>query len=89
MGRMTLFAICGGKSATIRDSHNEAVGILLLCGEQRAVEIVLDWMDTYTVRRVRLVTRGSRAGEVIVEAEYTDVYCDQLSEIAYTAGCWK
>lgn len=89
VGKMTTLAICGGKWANVYDAGRETVGVLMFCGESRAVEIVLDPWDTYSVRRVRLVTRGELAGSVVVESEVSDVYCDDLSETAYRASCWK
>lgn len=89
VGKMTVLAICGGKWAKVYDSGLETVGVLMFCGESRAVEIVLDPWDTYTVRRVRLVNRGAEAGSIVVESEVSDVYCDNLSEVAYSASCWK
>lgn len=89
IGRMTTLAVSGGRVVNLRNDGGETVGVLLPCGESRAVEVVLDWMDTYTVRRVRLVTKGASRGSVVVEASTEGVYCDQLSEVVYRASCWK
>lgn len=89
MGKMTFLAVCGGKWAKVYDSGKETVGVLMFCGESRAVEVVLDPWDTYTVRRVRLVNRGELKGSIVVESEVSDVYCDNLTEVVYSASCWK
>ncbi len=89
IGAMTTLAVSGGRAVNIRNGEGETVGVLLPCGESRAVEVVLDWMDVYTVRRVRLVTRGVQRGSVVVESETALVYCDQLAEVVYSASCWK
>ena len=89
LGRMTVLAISGGKCFTIHNGEGDPIGLLLPCGNSRAVEVVLDWNDTYSVRRVRLVTRGNETGAVVVESEQSGIYCDQVSETAYQASCWK
>lgn len=89
IGKMTVMAISGGKWAEVRDSEGYGVGVILPCGENRAVEVVLGWNDLYTVRRVRLVVQGSRRGQVVVEQEVSDLYFDQLPDTAYTLSCWK
>jgi len=89
VGRMNLLAVSGGRAVNIRNNDGETVGVLLPCGESRAVEVVLDWMDVYTVRRVRLVNKGASRGTVTVETETEGVYCDELAEVVYRASCWK
>lgn len=89
VGTMTTLAVSGGRVVALNNEEGENVGVLLPCGESRAVEVVLDWMDLYTVRRVRLVTKGANRGSVVVEAESRDIYCDQLAEVVYRASCWK
>lgn len=89
MGQATFLATCGGRWAKIRDSYGDTVGVLLFCGESRAVEIVLNFLDYYNVRRVRLVHRGEQAGTVVEEYKAQDVDCFQLAETVWTAGCWK
>jgi len=89
MGRMTTFAVSGGRVVAINNGDGETVGVLLPCGESRAVEVVLGWLDLYIVRRVRLVTKGQNRGTVIVEASREEVYCDELSEVVYSMSCWK
>lgn len=90
MGASTFLATCGGRWAEVKDADGYTVGMLLLCGQGRAVEIVLNWMDYYTVRRVRYVNRGANAGAVVDESHAgNEVDAFQLSEVVYTAGCWK
>lgn len=47
------------------------------------VEIDLAANDTYTVRRV--FTRGAKTW---IKGERTDVYCDEVGEVAYQASCY-
>lgn len=90
MGRMNLWAISGGKYAVIVSSDGVPSGIIMPCGGNRAVEVVLNFLDLYTVRRVRLITSGERKGEVVVEEELGDmIYCDEVGEYAYQASTWK
>jgi len=91
MGRMNLFAISGGKFAVIHDKQDSVpCGIIMPCGGNRAVEIVLNWMDLYTVRRVRYITAGANKGDVVVEQELGEmVYCTEVGEVAYQASCWN
>ena len=89
IGFMTVCGISGGKWSAIRDSEGEVIGISLPNSTNRTVEVTLSFMDTYTVRRYRNIVRGERRGDDIVEYEATDVYCDQISDIAYKASCWQ
>lgn len=89
MGRMTALTVSGGRVVAIQNGDGETVGVLLPCGESRAVEVVLGWLDLYIVRRVRLVTKGQHRGTVTVEASREEVFCDELSEVVYSMSCWK
>lgn len=90
IGRPTVFGVSGGKVVTIRDaSDNEPIGVILPCGGNRAVEVVLNFLDLYDVRRVRLITSGNERGTVVVEHEVTDLYFDQLADQVWSASCWK
>jgi len=89
IGGTTVMAVTGGRYGVIRDSEKEVIGVQLICSANRTVEVTLSFMDTYTVRRYRTVVRGERRGDDIVEYEANDIYCDQLSDVVYTAGCWK
>ena len=89
VGVMNILAISGGPKQAIYNADGEPVGLRLPMGRGRRVDIVLDWSDTYTVRRVRQITRGAQRGSVVVEYERADVYCDEVGEIAYWASCWR
>lgn len=91
MGRMNLWAISGGKYGVIHDAdENIPVGIIMPCGGNRAVEVVLNFLDLYTVRRVRYITTGANKGDVVVEEDLGDmIYCTEVGEYAYQASVWK
>jgi hypothetical protein len=89
IGKMNLLAVSGGRSVAVQNAGGENVGVLLPCGESRAVEVVLGWLDIYAVRRVRLVTKGANRGTVVVEASHDDVFADELGEVVYSLSCWK
>lgn len=84
IGRMNVLAISGGRVYAIANADNDNVGVRLPVTAARVVDVVLDYNDTYIVRRVRI----GRNAEV-VEHEETFVYCDQVGEAAYQASCWK
>jgi hypothetical protein len=88
IGKMNLFAISGGRWGSLsKDDH--LIGVFLPVGRGRMVEVSLDFDDTYRVRRVRRVLRGTRRNHGIIETEVVGVYCDQVGEVAYQASCWK
>lgn len=90
IGRATVFGVSGGQVIVIRDHNDkEPIGVLLPCGPGRAVEVVLNFLDLYDVRRVRLISSGKNAGEVVVEHEVTDLYFDQLPEAVWQASVWR
>ena len=93
IGLMNILAISGGRKSVIfhTDSEGETypIGVSLLVGQGRSVEVTLDWDDTYRVRRVRKVVAGKAKGSEVVEAEQTMVYCDEVGEVAYQHSCWK
>jgi hypothetical protein len=79
IGRMNVFAISGGRK------HLNAVGSLVL-PVSNGYSVEIDYSggsDTYTVRRV--FTRGIKR---FVKGEISNVYCDQVGEIAYRASCF-
>lgn len=78
IGMMNIFAISGGR-ATIRET-----GISLPVTSGYVVEIDLAANDTYTVQRVRFA-KGKRWEKGTVE----NVYCDEVSEVAYKASCFR
>lgn len=89
IGLGNVFAISGGRVARILNPEGETCGVRLPINSARRVEVVLDWDDTYIVRRVRKVTRGSHRGMEVIESELSGIYCDQVGEMAYQASCWK
>lgn len=89
IGLMTVLGVSGGRWHSLRDKDGETVGIALPCGTNRTVEVVLNFLDLYTVRRYRTIVNGARKGETVVEYEAQDIYCDQLSEVVYSASCWR
>lgn len=89
VGFMTTLAVSGGKWGVIRDREGEPIGITLPCGTNRTVEVVLNFLDLYTVRRYRTIVNGSRKGESVVEYEAQDIYCDELSETVYQASLFR
>ena len=78
IGRMNIFAISGGR-VTARQT-----GITLPVGCGYSVTVDLAGNDTYTVRRV--FTRG---GIAKIKGELTDVYCDEVGQVAYEASCFR
>lgn len=78
IGRGNVLAISGGRAV---DAGNS---VILPVSAGYYVAVSLDANDTYTVRRVFV-----RAGRASVKAEWTDIYCDQVGEIAYRASCFR
>lgn len=93
IGGMNLLAISGGRKSVVfhTDSEGETypIGVALPVAQGRSVEVTLDWNDTYRVRRIRKVTNGANRGSEVIEAEQTEVYCDEVGEVAYSMSCWK
>jgi hypothetical protein len=58
-------------------------GIELPVGSGYTVRVVLDPMDTYTVTRV-----FTRSGKEFIHGSRSDVYCDEVAEVAYYASCF-
>lgn len=78
IGRWNVAAISGGR-VTIGDGY-----IVLPVGAGYRVEIELAADDTYTVRRVFV-----RGGKRFVKGEQTNVYCDEIGEVAYRASSFR
>lgn len=96
IGAMNMLAISGGVWGPLRENQHDdynqprtTIGVFMPCGTARMVEVILDWNDTYVVRRVRRITRGADRNNGVVEFEQREVYCDQLAEVAYRASCWR
>jgi hypothetical protein len=79
-----VWAISGGRVGQYHDSRGTLCGVVLPVGCGYSVEVVLDASDTYTVRRV-----FARAGRRWVKAERSDVYADEVGEVAYRASCFR
>lgn len=77
IGHGNVLAISGGRAR--RDGHT----LILPVAHGYTVEIDLDANDTYTVRRM-----FTRAGKRFVKGEITDVYCENIGDIAYRASCY-
>lgn len=89
VGQWNVLAISGGRLLRIKNEQGETVGLRLPVNGTRRVDIVLNWDDTYIVRRIRTVVRGANRGDEVVEFEQSNVYCDEVGEVAYSASCWK
>ena len=89
IGVPTVLAISGGRVGQITDEDGYPIGIVMPCGTNREVEVILNFMDLYTVRRYRRIVKGERRGEDEVEFEEDMVYCDQVGEIAWQASIWR
>ena len=78
IGSRNIFAISGGR-VLVRET-----GITLPVSSGYSVEVDLAADDTYVVRRV-----FTRAGKRWIKGERTNVYCDQVGELAYRASCFR
>lgn len=77
IGRGNVLAISGGRVLARK------TGVTLPVGHGYSVTVDLDASDTYIVRRV--FKRGAKEW---VKGEQTNVYCDEVGEIAYVASCY-
>jgi hypothetical protein len=78
IGMMNLFAISGGRV------HLTAEGsVQLKVGSGYSVIVELAGNDTYTVSRVY-----SKGLKTWVKGVQTNVYCDEVGEVAYQASCF-
>ena len=93
MGKMNVWAISGGRGSVIYYTDSEGdtypIGVAFPVAQNRSVEVTLDWSDTYRVRRIRKVVSGQAKGSEIIEAEHTDIYCEEVGDVAYGTSCWK
>jgi len=76
---MNLMAISGGRAV-----QEGASTIRLQAGAGFSVLITLEYDDTYTVRRI--FVRGTKMFDHGVRR---NVYCDEVSEVAYYASCFR
>lgn len=89
IGLPTVLAISGGKVGQITDEDGYPIGIVMPCGTNREVEVVLNFMDLYTVRRYRRIVAGERRGEDVLEFEEDMIYCDEVAGSAWRASIWR
>jgi hypothetical protein len=78
IGLGNILAISGGRIG------KRETGITLPVSNGYSVTVDLAGNDTYTVRRV-----FTRAGKVSIKGEVTDVYCDNVGEVAYQAHAFR
>ncbi len=78
IGRMTIAAISGLRV------EKRKTGITLPVSSGYSVTVDLDGNDTYVVRRV-----FKRGPKVWIKGEQRDVYCEDVSEVAYRASCYR
>lgn len=84
--RQALFHIGGMNRAAISGGRNHGTqnAVIMPVSNGYHVVVSLAANDTYTVRRV-----FARAGKATVKAEWSDVYADQVGEVAYQASCFQ
>jgi hypothetical protein len=78
IGTMNVLAISGGRVG-VRET-----GVTLPVSNGYSVTVDLAGNDSYTVRRV-----FKRGAKVWVKGEQTNVYCDEVGEVAYRASCFR
>ena len=83
IGLMNVLAISGGRVHSIVNDAGETVEVQLPVGKGYRVAITLDASDTYTVRREYV-----RKGVATIKGVQTDVYYDEIGEVAYVASCF-
>lgn len=89
IGKMVVFAVSGGRMAHLQDKEGDTVGVILPITSTRRIEVILDYSDTYIVRRIRYIQTGKLAHTEQVEAEQSNIYCDQLAEVVLNLSTWK
>lgn len=78
IGRMNVAAISGGRVFTSPNA------IVMPVSNGYHVVVSLDVSDTYVVRQVFV-----RSGKATVKGQWSDVYADQVGEVAYRASCFR
>ena len=89
IGKMVVLAVSGGRMACLEDKEGETVGVILPITSTRRIEVVLDYSDTYIVKRIRYIQTGKMAHTEVVEEEKSHIYCDQLAEVVLDLSTWK
>ena len=78
IGRMNLMSISGFR--VIR----RPTGVTLPVSSGYSVTVDLDGNDTYVVRRM-----FKRGAKVWIKGEQSDVYAEDVGEVAYRASCYR
>ncbi len=81
IGRWNVAAISGGRVERLTADNGRVAGIRLPVSYGYAVEVWLDASDTYTVSKT-----WTRSGVTKVRDEWTNVYADEVGEVAYRAS---
>lgn len=81
IGRWNVAAISGGRVERLTADNGRVSGVRLPVSYGYAVEVWLDASDTYTVRKT-----WTRSGVTKVRDEWTNVYADEVGEVAYRAS---
>jgi hypothetical protein len=79
IGNGTILGISGGRT------HYSENTLALTLPVSNGYRVVIHLMSDDTYRVQRTFTRGAKTW---VKAERDEVYCDELSEIAYKASCF-
>jgi hypothetical protein len=82
IGRGNVLAISGGRA------HMDNGALVLPVGSGYTVRVTLAANDTYTVERV-FTRRSVRNGEGFTVHRVTDVYAEEVGEVAYQASCFR
>lgn len=78
VGQQVIWSISGGRVRALPD------GVELPVSSGYRVRIRLAANDTYTVQRVLV-----RGGREWIKGERAGVYCDEVSDAAYYASCFR
>jgi hypothetical protein len=73
IGKMNMWAISGGRA------EMNAGALILRVGQGYRVRVILEGNDTYTVQRM---------WRNVVKGEASNVYADEIGEVAYVASCY-
>jgi hypothetical protein len=84
IGKANLMAISGLRINIDQSAPGRYPDLLLPVSQGYRVRISLDASDTYIVTR-----EMKRGAKLFVKGVQTDVYCEDLGEVAYQASCYK
>jgi hypothetical protein len=85
IGKMTVLGVCGGRVIALKNSEGDHVGVALFVTTKRRIEVILNFLDVYDVVRIYTADDGTET----VEAEYNEIYCDQLEQVVWQASVWE